>query len=486
VWTIAGSDSGAGAGIQADLKTFSGLGVYGASVITAITAQNTIGVTKIEGLPSEVVKAQIEALATDLPAAAIKTGMLYSAACLDVVGDFFSSVDAYKVCDPVMVATSGDVLIEPAFMEQLTTKVLPHVNLLTPNLEEAHRILSWPIEKFHQLSAGADQYIDRLAKKLLTFGSQAVLIKGAGKNSEFNQDYWTNGTESFWLTSVRLKTRHTHGTGCTLASAIAACVALGYSEADALVIAKAYVNQGLRNAPGLGQGQGPMGHLAWPEHSEDLPWTSKTSQEGIERPQFRDCGAPIGFYPVVDSFDWVKRLVSCGVQTIQLRKKNASADALEDEVVKSIDLCREHNCRLFINDYWQLAIEHKAYGVHLGYEDLQSADVKAIAAAGIRLGLSTHCYLEVATALTLRPSYIAIGPIYATTTKAMKFAPQGVDALKRWRRSLKCPLVAIGGISLEKAKEIAEAGADGIAVVSDIIRAANPEERAKSWLATLR
>jgi hydroxymethylpyrimidine kinase / phosphomethylpyrimidine kinase / thiamine-phosphate diphosphorylase len=480
VWTIAGSDSGGGAGIQADLKTFNGLGVYGASVITAITAQNTLGVTKIESVSGEAIKAQIEALHADLPAKVVKTGMLYSTACLQVVGDFFRSNDVYVVCDPVMVATSGDALIEPAFIETLKTKVLPYVNLLTPNLEEAHKLLGWPQDK---LSGDVDQYVSTLASELLRLGPKSVLVKGAGGDDRFNQDYWSDGQKRIWLTALTQKTRHTHGTGCTLASAIAASIALGYAEEDALVISKAYVNQGLRSAPGLGGGQGPMAHLAWPENPEDLPWISKTSHEGRNRPQFKDCGQePLGFYPIVDSIEWIERLLPLGVKTIQLRIKNLTTERLEDEISKATRLCEQQNCRLFINDYWQLAIKHGAYGVHLGYEDLQNADINAISQAGIRLGLSTHRYSEVATALYLRPSYIAIGPIFSTTTKVVNTLPQGVAALKRWRRSLKYPLVAIGGIALENAKEIKEAGANGIAVVSDIVKATNLNRRVESWL----
>lgn len=518
VWTIAGSDSGGGAGIQADLKTFNGLGVYGASVITAITAQNTLGVQKIEGISAGAIKAQIDALREDLPAKAIKTGMLYSTACLKVLGDFLKTTEAYIVCDPVMVATSGDSLIEPDFMETLKTDVLPAVSLLTPNLQEAHRLAGWSLKEFESykqkekraergeeslvmsgygakrvgnLQAGGeeksdrelDQYISSLARELLALGAKAVLIKGAGANSHFSQDYWTNGRDNAWITSPKLKTGNTHGTGCTLASAIAACVALGYGEKDALVIAKAYVNQGLRNAPGLGQGQGPMAHLGWPETPDDLPWITGSSQDGIERPQFASCGEqPLGFYPIVDSFHWVEKLLPLGVKTMQLRIKNAVDETLEEQVRKAISLGRQYDCRLFINDYWQLAIKHKAYGVHLGSEDLQTADLKAIASGELRLGVSTHCYAEVANALAIRPSYIAIGPIFATTTKTMSSAPQGVEALKRWRRSLRYPLVAIGGISLADVNALREAGADGIAVVRDISEAADLSARVTSWL----
>jgi len=140
---------------------------------------------------------------------------------------------------------------------------------------------------------------------------------------------------------------------------------------------------------------------------------------------------------------------------------------------------------LFINDYWELAARFSAYGVHLGQDDLRKADIKQIHSAGLRLGVSTHCYREVARALSLRPSYFAIGPIHATTTKDMKFAPQGIEALKRWRRTLSYPLVAIGGLFLDNAQEAINGGADGVAVVRDISQSSDINKRVSQWLALL-
>jgi hydroxymethylpyrimidine kinase/phosphomethylpyrimidine kinase/thiamine-phosphate diphosphorylase len=172
-----------------------------------------------------------------------------------------------------------------------------------------------------------------------------------------------------------------------------------------------------------------------------------------------------------------------GVKTAQLRIKNLSGDLLKEEIAKSVALAKDHHCRLFINDYWQLSCDLGAYGVHLGQEDLLTADIQKIHASGLRLGVSTHSYSEVARALAVRPSYLAIGPIHATTTKEMKFAPQGVEALQRWRRSLgSYPLVAIGGIFVENTQPIIEAGADGVAVVRDISQASDLSGKVGQWL----
>lgn len=485
VWTIAGSDTGGGAGIQADIKTINGLGAHGASVITALTAQNTMRVEKIDPVQPEIIKAQIDALKVDLIPQAVKLGMLYSAECVEVVAQAIGGLGACIICDPVLVSTTGDSLAEPRFLDKLKVQLLPLADLLTPNLHEAHCLLGLSAKSFesNRNEIERDEYLQEVARKLLALGPKAVLLKRGDDRGEYSQDYWTNGKQSAWLTSGRRLTRSTHGTGCTLSSAIAASLALGYSELDAVVIGKAYVNQGLRLAPGVGSGHGPLAHLGWPENQEDLPWLTNTALAGRSRREFLECGTePLGFYPIVDSLRRTKELISMGVRTIQLRIKTAPNGQLEQEVKQAIELARKHSCRLFLNDYWQLAVKHQAYGVHLGQEDLESADLDALMHAGIRLGVSTHNYIEVARALALKPSYIAVGPIHPTTSKEVGFPPQGIEGLKRWRRSLKCPLVAIGGISLDNAQEVLDAGADAIAVIRDVAASSNGEARVKAWL----
>jgi hydroxymethylpyrimidine kinase / phosphomethylpyrimidine kinase / thiamine-phosphate diphosphorylase len=488
VWTIAGSDSGGGAGIQADLKTINRLGAYGASVITALTAQNTRSVSLIEAASPNMIASQLAALTEDFPPRAIKLGMLYSGEAIDAIVPRISKLGAFIVCDPVLVATSGDALALPNLTQKLKDKLAPIVDLLTPNLEEAHVLLGRNFDDLTKINASEelDIYIEKLAADLLKLGCCAVLVKGGSLKSEFSQDYWSNGKASAWLTSLRAQTRNSHGTGCTLSSAIAAAIALGYEELDAIVIAKAYVNQGIRTAPDLGSAQGPLSHSDWPEKEADIPWLTLSGSAGRNRPQFPDCGLErLGFYPIVDSCDWLRKLLPLGVKTAQLRVKNLRGQELEEEIASAIDLAKRHQCRLFINDYWELAARFSAYGVHLGQDDLLEADIKRIHSAGLRLGLSTHCYREVARALSLRPSYIAIGPIHATTTKEMKFAPQGIEALKRWRRTLNYPLVAIGGIFLDNAQEAIDGGADGVAVVRDISQSSDTIDRVAQWLTLL-
>ncbi len=182
----------------------------------------------------------------------------------------------------------------------------------------------------------------------------------------------------------------------------------------------------------------------------------------------------LGLYPVVDSVEWIERLLSAGVRTIQLRIKDRSSIDVEPAIVAAIALGKKYAARLFINDYWQLAIEHQAYGVHLGQEDLEVADLQAIQQAGLRLGISTHDDAELDRALALRPSYIALGHIFPTQTKEMPSAPQGINELQRHLARLsEIPTVAIGGISLARAPEVLATGVGSIAVVSAITQAAD-------------
>jgi thiamine-phosphate pyrophosphorylase len=192
---------------------------------------------------------------------------------------------------------------------------------------------------------------------------------------------------------------------------------------------------------------------------------------------------PDRFYPVVDSLDWIRRLTALGVGTVQLRAKDLG---LEDAVVlitEALAVTRATSTRLVVNDYWEAAIKAGAEHLHLGQEDLAEADVPAIRKAGLTLGLSTHDDAELDNALRHAPDYVALGPIYPTTLKAMRFGPQGLDRIGEWKRRIGViPLVAIGGITLERAPGVFEAGADSIAVVSDVTQSPDPDGRVSDWL----
>jgi thiamine-phosphate pyrophosphorylase len=190
------------------------------------------------------------------------------------------------------------------------------------------------------------------------------------------------------------------------------------------------------------------------------------------------------FYPIVPDLAWLERIVPLGIRTVQLRLKDAAPEIVRREIAAGLDLCSRHGCQLIVNDYWQEALAGGADFVHLGQEDLAGADVARLQAGGMRLGISTHSLEELAVALAAKPDYVALGPIYETRLKAMKWAPQGLGRVAEWKRRIGgLPLVAIGGLTPERADAVVAAGAGSIAVVTDIVAHADPEARVRLWLA---
>lgn len=255
--TIAGSDSGGGAGIQADLKTFSALGVYGASVIAALTAQNTHGVTGIHDVPAEFVTAQIDAVYSDLKVRATKIGMLSQPAAIEAVATGLKKYRAKNVVlDPVMVAASGDRLLVPEAIETIKRELFPVADLITPNLAEAAALLEQPVAK-HENEMAAQ------GEALLALGAKAVLVKGGHAATRYAVDLLIEPSGIRRFTAERIETRNNHGTGCTLSSAIAANLAKGLVLHDALAAAKSYITAALKAGAdlGIGGGRGPVHHF---------------------------------------------------------------------------------------------------------------------------------------------------------------------------------------------------------------------------------
>jgi hydroxymethylpyrimidine/phosphomethylpyrimidine kinase len=251
--TIAGSDSGGGAGIQADLKTFEAHGVFGTSVVTAITAQNTRGVAAVHAVPADTVRAQIDAVVADLRPAAVKTGMLASRALIEIVVAGIEDHDlAPVVVDPVMVATSGDRLLDRDAESTLADLLVPCATVVTPNLPEAEILAGVPVRSVDDMEAAA--------AAIAAGGATAVLVKGGHLDGETLVDLlWHDGRVRRWERE-KIRTRHTHGTGCTLSSAIAARLALGDDLEAAVDGALGYVHRAIAAAPGLGTGHGPLCH----------------------------------------------------------------------------------------------------------------------------------------------------------------------------------------------------------------------------------
>jgi hydroxymethylpyrimidine/phosphomethylpyrimidine kinase len=252
--TIAGSDSGGGAGIQADLKTFAAHRVFGTSAITAVTAQNTLGVTMWRAMPTDLVTAQIEAVAGDIGADAVKIGMLASAAIVEAVAATIAELDLpHVVVDPVMVAKGGDRLLEEDAVAAMRTELLPRAHIVTPNVPEAEALSGLTIRSLEDMRAAGE--------RILKLGPRVVLVKGGHLEGPESVDVACTAHETFELRGPRIASRHTHGTGCTLSSAIAANLALGLDDRTALTRAREYLEGAIRHAPGIGRGHGPLDHF---------------------------------------------------------------------------------------------------------------------------------------------------------------------------------------------------------------------------------
>ncbi|MBX2859474.1 MAG: thiamine phosphate synthase [Cellvibrionaceae bacterium] len=505
VLIIAGSDSSGLAGVQRDNHTVLALGCHPVNVLTAITAQNASGVVSVNPCSHALIESQLQAVNTQA-IAAVKIGLVCSAQQIKTLAKFLKSLPRRIpiVIDPVMAASSGEAMQSSETKQALLDELLPLCDLVTPNLTEAAALSAIPIAHLQDIPAAA--------ARLLAAGAKNVLVKGGHYHGEPGcHDYFCASAalpssghiaapatgaaapqSAFWLSSPRLASRDTRGSGCSLASAICCALALGFSMHDAQVIGKMALNQGIRNAYSLEDQPGPVAVAGFPKRQQDVPSLSyglplQLAAARFPEPSLPDgTAAALGLYPVVDSVEWLQRLLPCGVSTIQLRIKDKNSEELDSEVQRAVALARQYNCRLFINDYWQLAIKHRAYGVHLGQEDLADAQLDEIRRAGLRLGLSTHCHYEVARALSYRPSYIAFGPVFHTDTKTMPWLPQGAAGFAYWREVLDYPMVAIGGIKREHVGDLLAKGAEGIAMITAITEAEAPEATAGEFVELIK
>jgi hydroxymethylpyrimidine kinase/phosphomethylpyrimidine kinase/thiamine-phosphate diphosphorylase len=462
IWSIAGNDSGGGAGLTADLRAADAFGVHLCPVVAAITAQNSRAVARVEPVQPEIIEAQLAALEHDMPPRVVKTGLLGSAAMVQVVARWIDRLRAREpialVVDPVLSSTTGTPFADEATRNAFRELLLPRADLATPNRREA------------RLIAGSAADAPELARALRATGAGAVCVTGGDEDGALALDWIDTDYARGWLAWRRIDSRHVHGTGCTFASAAAAALALGFVDADALVLAKMATAHALKLGYAAGAGAGPVaaqeGFAADPDLLPGLSFGTAAPRWMAPRAAADDA---IGLYAIVDSSTRVRQLLEAGVRTVQLRIKEAGASALKEDVRISAEACRRSNARLFVNDHWRLAIESGAYGVHLGQEDLDAlgeSGRRAVEQSGLALGVSSHSLWELARARALAPAYIACGPVWPTATKAMPWAPQGLANLSWWCAIAGAPVVAIGGI-LEawQVRAAASCGAQGVCVV---------------------
>ncbi|CAL1352604.1 unnamed protein product [Linum trigynum] len=464
VLTVAGSDSGAGAGIQADLKACAARGVYCSTVITAVTAQNTAGVQGINIVPDEFVAQQLKSVLSDMEVDVVKTGMLPS---IEIVKVLQRSLKEFPVravvVDPVMVSTSGDVLADPSILSSFREELLMMADILTPNLKEASNLLGGM-----RLETVAD--MRHAAKLLHSLGPRSVLVKGGDLPESFDAvDVFFDGEEYHELRSPRVKTRNTHGTGCTLASCIAAELAKGSSMLSAVKLAKRYVETALEYSKDiiLGNGaQGPFDHFLRLKHNSGTGVTFS--------------GNDLFLYAVTDSGmneKWgrpmevaVKEAIEGGASIIQLREKTAETRKFIETAKACLEICRPYKVPLLINDRIDVALASDADGVHLGQSDTPAQVARALLGPEKAIGVSCKTVEQAHKAWLDGADYIGCGGVYPTSTKANN-TTVGLDGLKTVCLASKLPVVAIGGINASNAIPVLGIGAPnlkGVAVVSAV------------------
>lgn len=506
VWCIGGVDSSGGAGVTRDAITLADLNVHACVLTTQLTVQSNQQLLSKENMSASALNQQWQVLYEDTPPRAIKIGAIANdEQALLLCARIQSLINSrpFVIWDPVLSSSSGGVL--SALSESVIDELLNTVDLVTPNIVELAWLSNLPVNDDTSLASA----INRLIGK----GAKSVYVKGGHAEWQTQvYDTFVCASHTLHFSQPIINNGKLRGTGCMLASAIAAFIVNDYCIEDALTLANAYVCEVRRNTlcePDTNSAEIPNPSVSlptyfprtngFPTHSESFPKVSfhqgsavfydkdlsleTSSNSGLpsESTQSKIAHFPtlthtnLGIYPVVDSVQWIARLWPTRVKIIQLRVKEGSQQDIRQQIKDAIELVEHTNCQLFINDYWELAIELGAYGVHLGQEDIDTADLNAIRNAGLRLGISTHGFAEIQRVRALNPSYIALGHIFPTNTKDMPSQPQGVERLAKYVKLCEgIPTVAIGGIDLLRIGDVAKTGVNGIAVVSAITHAEQP------------
>lgn len=497
LWSVAGTDSGGGAGLAADTRAAAAMGVHLCTVVAAVTAQHSQGVQGVFPVPTATLRAQLHALRSDMPARVIKTGLLASASAVDVL--LAQRGAAWLVVDPVLGATAGGAsFCNDELLAAYRHQLLPQAALITPNRREAERLLGvapgqWPVPE--------------LARRLRRLGAQAVCITGGDDDAcgalpeggALALDWLDSPLATGWLALPRLHPApghplHHHGSGCTFATAAAAALARGFPVPDAVILAKMLTWTALRDGHAAGAGPGPLRpDAAFVADASALPVMSQADEETLspallqQWTQALESKArndfPRGLYAITDQPGLVSAFAQSGVFThVQLRIKRPASeqgadpcdnDSLRSSIQQALAVAAHSRSTVWINDHWQLALDAGATALHLGQEDwasltpVQRHDLQQRCQHGrLQLGLSSHSLWELCRARAVAPTYIACGPLWPTTTKDMPWQPQGMAQLGWWARMAGRPVVAIGGILEDRQVEAAwQAGASAVCLV---------------------
>jgi len=481
VLTVAGSDSGGGAGIQADLKTFAALGVYGTSVVTAVTAQNTQGVQGVQGIEPAFVAEQMDSVLSDMVVSAAKTGMLYNEKIIKAAARKFAEYGVRNlVVDPVMVSTSGHRLLLPEAERAMREVMLPVADFVTPNLAEASVLWGAPI------SGEADAC--QAARAIRDMGAGLVIITGMRRGDE-SVDLAFDGREFRELAGPYIPTENTHGTGCSFSAALASFLAYGFEAWAAVELAKDFVTAGLRYSHNPGKGRGPVNQTAlfYPGAVGDGTVTGlrarvfscwKPRQNMLEEPLLNVIiGSP--WCEGQDYAELAARAVKSGANIIQLREKEMPAREMISIARKMAMVCRELGAIFIVNDRVDVAAAAGADGVHLGQSDVPPGVARAIVGPGKIIGVSASTVDEAKAAVAAGADYLGLGPVFATSSKSDAAPPCGLETVREVAGSSPVPVLAIGGVSLDNVRSVMEGGAAGVAVISAVWESPDPWDQVK-------
>ena len=464
VLSIAGSDSSGGAGIQADLKTFSALGVYGATAITAITAQNTQGVHSQFALPPQIVYDQIVAVINDLHPSFIKIGMLANTDIVLAGAKALSNYSIPIILDPVIVSSSGHRLLSLEAQDVIKEKLLPLSTLITPNIPEMQALTNMPLSSLKEKEFAA--------QRLMDYGVKAVLLKGGHEEGNTKTDILfsqsANGIQSSLFSAATISTPNIHGTGCTLSSAITAFLARGLYLQQAISHAKNYITQAITAGADIkiGHGFGPVNHGFNP-----------LKMLTFDNYKLQFITHHTDTYSYIDS---ARIALEGGCRWIQLRMKDADDSLLEQTALIVQQMCRSYNATFIIDDNVLLAQKIGADGVHLGKNDMPIAEARKILGNQFIIGATVNSFDDVLHHLQgATPDYFGCGPFRFTSTKKNLAPILGYDGYKliikqMHEHNIHIPLVAIGGISKPDIPQLLETGVNGIALSSSILKADNP------------
>ncbi|EKX55216.1 putative TH1,Thiamine [Guillardia theta CCMP2712] len=448
VLIIAGSDSGGGAGIQADIKACQALGAYSMTAIAALTAQNTRGVAAVEPVSPSFLRKQIEVCLEDIGADVIKTGMLASASVVEAAVSAVARKGIVKwVVDPVMVATSGDKLINSEAIDKIKKLLFPLADIITPNLPEAMALLN------RTISGTAEDMLDA-ARELAQLGPKWVMIKGGHvEGSRIIPDvlYCSSSGESHVFPAWKLDSENTHGTGCTLASSIAAGLAQGMRMVEAVKRAKMFVWDAIRASSSLliGGGHGPLHH----------------SYKSVYIPQgqsiYRGRLVDYSLYAVTDDScvagqgmelsHAVSQAIEGGATIIQLRQKDVDSRKMLETAKKLMAICRAANVPFIVNDRVDIALACDADGVHVGQDDMPCDEVRRLLGPHKIVGVSVKTGEEAIKAQEDGADYIGSGAVYPTSTKDSSAI--GLEGLSKVCKGCDIPCVAIGGLNASNCGE---------------------------------